>query len=87
MHWRVYGIRCRIETVGCKNQGVEFGVSGGGWRDYRPGTLCHDDRDLLRLRAVEPDFHMKRDLIQNLSGNEVYHTNSVILPVKNMLCT
>jgi hypothetical protein len=30
---------------------------------------------------------MERELNQNLSGNEVYHTNSLILLVKNMLCS
>ena len=30
---------------------------------------------------------MKRELYQNLSGNEVYYTNSSILLVKNMLCS
>ena len=29
---------------------------------------------------------MKRELDQNLSGNEVYCTNSLISLVKNMLC-
>ena len=32
-----------------------------------------------------PSFHMKRELNQNLSGNEVYYTNSLISIVKNML--
>ena len=31
--------------------------------------------------------YMKRQLNQNLSGNEVYSTNSLILLVKNMLCS
>ena len=30
---------------------------------------------------------MKRDLNLNLSANEVYYTNSLILLVKNMLCS
>jgi len=30
---------------------------------------------------------MKRELNLNLSGNEVYYTNSLILLVKNMLCS
>jgi len=30
-------------------------------------------------------FYMRRELYLNLSGNEVYYTNSLNLPVKNML--
>ena len=30
---------------------------------------------------------MKRDLNSNLSGNQVYYTNSLLLLVKNMLCS
>ena len=30
---------------------------------------------------------MKNESNQNLSGNEVYHTNSLILLVQNMLCS
>ena len=30
---------------------------------------------------------MKRELIQNLFGNKVYYTNSLILLVNNMLCS
>ena len=36
--------------------------------------------------ATQPQSYMKRKLNQNLSGNEVDHTNSSILLVKNMLC-
>ena len=32
-------------------------------------------------------FYMKREIYLNLSGNEVYYRNSLILPVKNMLCS
>ena len=32
-------------------------------------------------------FHMKRESNQNVSGNEVYFTNSLILLAKNMLCS
>jgi hypothetical protein len=33
------------------------------------------------------EFHMRRELSSNLSGNEVCQTNSLILLVKNMLCS
>ena len=32
-------------------------------------------------------FYLKRDLVRNLSGNDVYRTNSLIILVKNMLCS
>ena len=32
-------------------------------------------------------FYMKREVNQNVSGDEVYYTNSLISLVKNMLCS
>jgi len=36
---------------------------------------------------LEDQSDMKKKLDSNLSGNQVYLTNSFILPVKNMLCS
>jgi hypothetical protein len=43
--------------------------------------------DLVGLSGFLAGFHAKRELNSNLSGNEVYYTKSLILLVKNMLCS
>ena len=58
-----------------------------------PARVCQPKRAPQTTPERKGKFHfakrqsyMKRELNQNLSGNEVYHTNSLILPVNNMLC-
>ena len=39
------------------------------------------------MSKVSAEFIMKRELDSNLYGNEVCYTNSLILLVKNLLCS
>ena len=43
--------------------------------------------DSERVKRPGPESYIKRELNWNLSGNEVCYTNSLILLVKNMLCS
>jgi hypothetical protein len=39
------------------------------------------------MAGVLKQSYLRRELNYNLSGKEVYYTNSLILPLKNMLCS
>ena len=73
----VYDKECRVQRVGCTVYGVWCMMKSVGCRVHGVG---------FRVAGVgRNEFYMKRKLNQNLSGIEVYYTNSAILLVKNML--
>ena len=72
-----------------------MGVLGGWAFAYGRGTPVYKSMSLnydlficaMAGHASRPQSYIKRELNQNLSGDEVYYANSLILLVINMLCS
>ena len=81
----VQGVRCRVQGAGCRAQGAGCRAQGAGCRVQGAGTAARSPaKSETRHSTSIPGFHtcqfdIKKELNQDLSGNDVYYSASSLL--------